>query len=241
LGKNACGIGRTLVRGNYKMYVVLTGDLKSSRKIKNRAKIQRKLKDALKIVNKRFKDVIIADFIIVGGDGFQGMILSPDFISKIYYLLFENIEHPFYLGIGIGDISTGLSKNVAEIDGRAFYLASEALEKTKKENKWIELKSDWENNDIIVCLLNFMAEVVWDWSKRQKDVIMYYREVKNKKNDATLKEISASLGIKKQTLSKILKRAKYTLLEDAERTIVGFVSQKWLTKESKPKMADKGK
>ena len=78
-----------------------------------------------------------------------------------------------------------------------------------------------------------MAEVIWDWSKRQKDIAMYYRKVKNKKNDATLKEISANIGIKKQTLSKILKRAKYTLLEDAEKTIVDFVSQKWLTKENK--------
>lgn len=221
------------------MYVVLTGDLKSSRKIKDRAKTQEKLKDTLKIINKRFSDVIIADFVIIGGDGFQGMILSPDFISDIYYLLFENIEYPFYLGIGTGNISTGLSKNVAEIDGRAFHLASAALGKAKKENKWIELKSDWENNDIITCLLNFMAEVMWGWSKRQKDVVMYYRKVKSKKNDATLKEISVSLGIKKQTLSKILKRAKYTLLEDAEKTVVNFISQKWLTKENKPKVADK--
>jgi len=43
LGKNTRGIGRTSVRDNYKMYVVLTGDLKSSRKIKDRAKIQGKL------------------------------------------------------------------------------------------------------------------------------------------------------------------------------------------------------
>jgi len=33
-----------------------------------------------------------------------------------------------------------------------------------------------------------MAEVVWDWSKRQKDVVMYYRKVKNKKNDATVED-----------------------------------------------------
>jgi len=222
-----------------KMYVVLTGDLKSSKKIKDRAKIQEKLKGALKTINKRFSDVIIADFVIVGGDGFQGMISSPVHISDIYYLLFENIEHPFYLGIGIGEISTNLSKNVAEMDGRAFHFASEALEEAKKKNKWIKLKSGWESNNILACLLNFITEVMWDWSKRQKDVIMYYRKMKNKKNNVTLEEISANIGIKKQTLSKILKRGKYPLLEDAEKTIVNFVSRKWLTEENKPKMADR--
>ena len=37
-------------------------------------------------------------------------------------------------GIGVGKISTGLSENVGEIDGEAFYTASEALERAKKEN-----------------------------------------------------------------------------------------------------------
>lgn len=221
------------------MYIVLAGDLKSSRKIKDRVEIQKKLKKALKIINERFKEVIIGEFIIVGGDGFQGMITSPEFILNIYYLLFENIEHPFYLGIGIGDISTALSKNVAEMDGKVFYRASEALEKTKRENKWIELKSDWEDNDIVGCLLNFMAEVMWNWSKRQKDVVIYYRKARSKKSRVTLVEISTGLGIKKQTLSKMLKRAKYSLLEDAEKIITAFVSRKWLKRDSKPEMAEK--
>ena len=39
-------------RGAHKMYVILTGDLKSSKKIKDRAKVQEKLKGALKILIK---------------------------------------------------------------------------------------------------------------------------------------------------------------------------------------------
>ena len=145
---------------------------------------------------------------------------------------FENIEHPFYLGIGIGDISTNLSKNVEEMDGRVFYLASEALEQAKKKKRWIKLKNAWGNDNIVTCLLNFMAEVIWSWSKRQKNVIIYYRKVKSRKSNATLEEISINLGIKKQTLSKILKRGKYALLEDAEEAILDFVSRKWLTEKN---------
>ena len=35
-------------------YVVVTGDLKSSRKLKDRAEVQEELKNALRIVNRRF-------------------------------------------------------------------------------------------------------------------------------------------------------------------------------------------
>ena len=60
-------------------HIVLTGDLKSSRKRKDRAKIQEDLKNALVIVNKTFDEAISADFMVVGGDGFQGMLSSLEY------------------------------------------------------------------------------------------------------------------------------------------------------------------
>ena len=58
-------------------FVVVTGDLKSSRRLKNRTKIQEHLKNALKNINNTFREKIVSKFIIVGGDGFQGMVSSP--------------------------------------------------------------------------------------------------------------------------------------------------------------------
>ncbi len=48
-------------------YVVVTGDLKSSRRLKDRAEVQEELKNALRIVNRRFEEEIPAKFIVVGG------------------------------------------------------------------------------------------------------------------------------------------------------------------------------
>lgn len=209
-------------------YVVLTGDLKSSRKLLalDRAKIQENLKKALTIINKKFKDTIIAKFIIVQGDAFQGMISSPKYLFDIYYALFENIAHQYYLGVGIGNISTDISKNVGEIDGEAFHRAIKALEQSKKENEWIKFEGCKEIDGIITCLLNFMADTMWNWTKRQREIVIYYKKMKSRKADLTLEEIAKDIGIKKQTISKILGRSKYKMIEKAEKNFVDFVSQK---------------
>ena len=207
-------------------YVVLTGDLKSSRKLEDRARVQEGLKNALLGINKELEKAIIAKFIIVGGDGFQGMLHAPKYIFDIYYALFEIINYPFYLGIGIGGISTNLSENVGEIDGEAFHKAYEALEKAKKENIWIAFKSEREIDEIVTYLLNFIADVMWNWTKRQREIVMYYKKVKDEKSDATLEEIAENIGIKKQTISKILRRSRYKLVKNAGKSFADFVSWK---------------
>jgi len=221
-------------------YVVLTGDLKSSKKLKDRAKVQEGLKNALMTINKRFEDAIIAEFIVVRGDSFQGMMSSPEHLFDVYYALFENIGCQFYLGVGIGGISTRLSENVGEMDGEAFHRAFNALEQAKRENVWIKFESGWEIDKIITCLLNFTVDVMWSWTERQKEVIMHYKKVKSRRGDVTLEEIADDMKVTKQTVSKILKRSKYRMIEEAERNFVDFINQKWLTEEYKPKMADKG-
>lgn len=218
--------------------MVVNGDLKSSRRLKDRAEVQEDLKNALRIVNKRFEEEIPAKFVVIGGDSFQGMLSSPKHLFDIYHVFFESINHQFYLGIGVGDISTRLSENVGEIDGEAFHKASDALERAKKDNLWIVFRSEWEIDEVVTCLLNFMADVMWSWTKRQREIVAYYRKVKNEKSSVTLEAVAEGIGIKKQTLSKILKRSEYKLLKEAEDTFVDFTSRYWLTERYKPKMAD---
>ena len=222
------------------MYVVLTGDLISSRELEDRAKVQEGLKNALTINNKRFKGAIVAKFIVVRGDSFQGMMSSPKYLFDLYYALFENIRYQFYLGVGIGSISTHLSENVGEMDGKAFHRAFNALERAKRESAWIKFKSGWEIDEIVTCLLNFTADVMWSWTERQEEVVMHYKRAKSSRGGTTLEEIADDMGVTKQTVSKILKRSKYRMIEEAERSFMDFINQKWLTEEYKPKMADKG-
>ncbi len=211
-----------------KDYIVLTGNLRSPRDLKNGAGAQENLKKAINRINKGFERTITAKFMLIGGDSFQGMISSPKSLFDIYQMFFDILNHEFYLGIGIGGISTRISERVSEIDGGAFYRAREALEEIKKQKKWIEIKSEWDTNDIISSLLNFIADTMWGWTERQKEIVGYCRKMKKKKEDLTLTDVAERKNITKQNVSKILKRAKYGMIEGAERSFVEFVSRKWV-------------
>ena len=195
-------------------YVVLTGDLKSSRKLSERAKVQEHLKSALKVVNERFADVIAAKFIVVGGDGFQGVLSSVEDIFDIYYTLFEKIEYPFYVGIGTGSISTSLSENVAEMDGEAFHRSSGALSKIKKKRNWVAFESGREIDSVITASWNLMADTIWNWSKRQKEIILYYR--KHGGGKEAVKSASESLDVGERSIYKTIRTGKYHLLKSME-------------------------
>ncbi|AUB56353.1 hypothetical protein BK007_10220 [Methanobacterium subterraneum] len=123
------------------MYIVLTGDLRSSKKMEDRNLSQEKLKGAINFVNSRFKDYLISDFRITGGDSFQGMISQLDVLVDLYFTLYGRIGNPFYLGVGVGSISTSLSEFVQEIDGEAFHLSADALRTAKKKKRWIVMES----------------------------------------------------------------------------------------------------
>lgn len=218
-------------------YIVLTGDLKSSRKMEDRAKIQEKLRNALVTVNKVFDEVISAEFVIFGGDGFQGMLSSLEYFFDVYYELFENIGHQFYMGIGVGGISTNLSKNVGEMDGEVFYRSSESLSKAKKEGSWIVFKSGEGVDDIVTSVLNLMADVIWSWSKRQRSIIVYYR--KHGENREAVKSAAENFGVGDRSIYKTLRTGKYHLLKSAENALREILNQKWFNLEIEPKIGNR--
>jgi hypothetical protein len=220
-----------------RQYVVMNGDMKSSRKIRNRFDVQERLKNAIEILNKDFKDSIVAGFKIVSGDSFQGMLSSSEHLMDIYYVLFENIEYPFYFGIGIGDISTTLSNNIEEIDGKAFYLALDALEEAKRRNFWVIIKSDLKDNDVISCLFNFIAERMWGWSKRQREIVLYYR--KHGEHSDTIKSAAMTFAVSERSIYKTLSTARYSLLEYAESVLRLTLNQKRFKNKIEPKTVQK--
>lgn len=207
------------------LYIVLTGDLKSSKKIENRSIVQENLKTALNYINYEFSDYIATEFKIIGGDGFQGMISSPIIIFDLYFTLFEKIDHPFYLGIGIGEIYTRLSENIEEIDGKAFHFSSNALEIAKRKKRWIVLESSLVYNDLFESVLNLSFEIMWDWTKRRKEIIIFYR--KHQENSTAIEEASIKFKVKTRTIYHTLESGKYSLLKYAENTFKKAINEDW--------------
>jgi hypothetical protein len=207
------------------MNIVITGDLKSSRKIDNRYISQDNLKNAIKHLNSTFRQHLISEFRIVGGDGFQGMISRSDIILEIYFSLFQKIQHPFYFGVGIGSISTQLSDFVQEIDGEAFHLSSEALTFAKKKNRWFVLRSNLKNNDLIECIFNFIFEIIWKWTERRREIILFYRN--HGENPQAIKMASIKFETGTRNIYKILEVGQYNLIKYGETVLKKELSENY--------------
>ena len=199
------------------MLIVITGDLKSSKKMNNRNSIQNNLKNAIQYINSHYEQYIISEFRIIGGDGFQGLISKSDIILDIYFSLFQKISHPFYLGIGIGSISTSLSEEVQEIDGEAFHFSSNSLSIAKKKNRWIVLKSNSKNNDLIECILNFIFEIMWKWTNRRREIILFYRN--HGETPETIELTANEFEVGTRNIYKILELGQYSLIKYGENVL----------------------
>lgn len=197
------------------MYIVLTGDLKSSKKMEDRNLSQEKLKEAINYVNSAFKDYLVTDFMITGGDSFQGMISRLDIMVDLYFALYSQIGNPFYLGVGMGNISTNLSEFVQEIDGEAFHRSADALRTAKKKKRWIAMDSGVDGDvEMAECILNLLFELVWSWTDRQADIILYYRN--NGENSQAIKQAAVKFDTGTRNIYKALEVGNYSLVKYSE-------------------------
>ncbi len=128
------------------IYCTIVCDVRSSRKLKNRDKIQYKIIDMLKQTNEHFKDVIASPFLITIGDEWQGLLKYPcDYLKVIKFFRNTLPEIKFYTGIGIGEITINdFELTVNQLDGPSFYRAREAIKLAKdKQLPLIILYDDW--------------------------------------------------------------------------------------------------
>lgn len=126
-------------------YLTMICDLKHSRQIQNREVIQYKLIELLKSANEKYKDYLVASFIITLGDEWQGLLKvdAPyeEVISFFKQGLPESIS--FYTGIGIGPITIhNFELTVNQLDGPSFYLAREAIGYAKRFGHRLVILSD---------------------------------------------------------------------------------------------------
>jgi len=99
-----------------KKVAVLTVDVSKSREFEDRGELQIKIKNAIKEVNSKYKNNLLAKFSITLGDEFQGAIkdreMSYDMLTWI-----EDLLYPARVkgGLGLGRVETPLSEKVTEM------------------------------------------------------------------------------------------------------------------------------
>lgn len=197
-------------------FCVMTIDLKRSKKLRNRALVQTKVLTLIDDLNQKFKKDLQAGFIMVLGDEFQGVLTSSKKAYQIFKYVKSRLEIESCCGVGIGSISTALSKNPSQMDGPAFYKSREALKEAKKEKVEIVIKSNNEEKD---QLLNTMVHLILNirkrWTKRQNQIINYFETHVN----ATQTEAAKHFNTSKQAMSKTVKITGWKEIRRAEKTV----------------------
>ena len=125
------------------LYTAIIGDIKGSKKLKDRWEVQNKLRTVLEEINDAYREDIASVFSITLGDEFQGLLKSPRYALKIVkYIQTKMYPTKFRIGIGLGDISTDIIPISAfGADGPAYYAAREmidALHENENKNKRAE-------------------------------------------------------------------------------------------------------
>ena len=196
-------------------------DIKGSRKLENWYSAIDKLGIILEKINKKFKSDVYMDFKPSIGDEFQGTLTSLKKAYDIYIYLKNELPIKFYCGIGSGDIEKLIEKDNS-LRGTAFYRARDALEVCKKEKKdiFVKLSSEkvlTEKEEMINTFLLLIETIKNSMTKKQKQVINYYREHPNYNYDEIanyFKDISGKGS--KQSVQQILKAARWKAIQTGE-------------------------
>ncbi len=192
---------------------VIIGDIRESRDLDDWRHIFMELRKTLRRINRRLSGSIVVTFQPTIGDEFQGAIGEPEKALDIYDFIRGELQIDIYYGIGIGSVEKPINKEMG-MRGSGFYRARDALDLCKKENRSIFIKSSDTPNptDKIVNTLLRLIEVLENsWTKRQREIVNYYRT----HPDYTYEQLGKHFGFSKQAASQFLKATNWEVITDS--------------------------
>ena len=165
-----------------KIYAVLTGDLIGSSRfnIKEREELLFILKDSFKIIS---PDIITSQFVIFRGDSFQGVLSRPDEALNAALIIRASLLSKFKgkrtrldarIAIGIGTIDYLPRDQAGEGDGEAFRNSGPELDKMKKGEQNLIIKTPWnEINEELQTECSLLDALIQRWTKEQAEANFY--------------------------------------------------------------------
>ena len=131
-----------MARRKKAIYVAIIGDVVASRRVPNRAALQRRLGVALAEVNRRFAPAIASTFALTIGDEFQGLLGGADDLHRLLGRLRAAV-HPIEVrfGLGVGRLDTPLMAEAIGMDGPCFHRARTALARAAEIASPVEVEA----------------------------------------------------------------------------------------------------
>lgn len=154
-----------------KPYFAVIGDIIGSRKVDDRAGLQRQLNTGLADVNRQYANLIASEYLLTIGDEFQGLLRTSKDLDRILASLRVAV-HPVDLrfGIGVGGLVTPLREQAIGMDGPCLQRARAAIERAKERSTQIEVEcgEDHPGFEIYSLLYSGMRR---SWTERQRQII----------------------------------------------------------------------
>ena len=190
--------------------IVLIGDIVASKKISNRAAVQRKLNRLFDGINadNKFLD---SPYTITLGDEFQAVYKNADEIfGDIWKILFALYPERARFSIGLGNISTKINRRQAiGMDGPAFYNAREGLNELKNNLYLLNIKGEEIcSGELIKHALFFVSHSIVKWKLTRMKIFNYLME------DLTIKQISKKIKITDKAVYKNIDRSGMYIITD---------------------------
>lgn len=220
------------------IYFAVIGDIISSRKIKDRSRFQKHLKEVIREINSEYADDLASAFVVTLGDEFQGLLKKADHLlemtDKIKFML-DPVEVRF--GIGIGGIDTEIDVlSSTGADGPAYWCARSAINSIHRHNDYktskilIEAQDDVDFLDTVNESLRLCDHTESKWRKTQRELVK--QSVLNFGHDSQVpqKKLADLLSITVQTVnSKIQSTGYYNYLR-LKKSVCTTLQNHWAEK-----------
>lgn len=199
------------------LFVALIGDIRGSRELEERNKVQKEFKRVVNSLNDHVPDSSIASrFTVTTGDEFQ--VLLTDATDAVEAAVSASDRfHPARLrfGIGRGELDTEVNPNQAiGMDGPCFHRARDAISSARKDGAW--LRVDGWSKDLdgrINPMFDLIQCVREDWTDRQAQFALALKE------EGTQKRVAERYDVSKSTVSESLSAGHVQEVRNAENSL----------------------
>lgn len=196
-------------------FLALIGDLRDSRKLPDRSRVQQSLEEVLARANRDFEDGLASRLVLTLGDEFQGLLIHPARVLPVIELL-SGIVPPGGLrfGLGWGTLSTPLKEESLAMDGPCFHGARDALARGKRADRWVTVGGfGVERDSVLNGIFGLMDGVRRRWKPAQAETVRLMREA------GTQKDVARVRGVDPSSVSRTLKAALHGSLVEAEESL----------------------
>lgn len=201
-------------------WLALLADLVGSRRVADRAAVQRRMLQTVEALNARHAGDLAAPLAVSRGDEVQGLFENRSAVVPVVVELADAL-HPveWCCGLGWGGLSTPLGAEVVRLDGPAFHGARAALERAQADGRWLAVEGiGGATGQALESVFALMQALRHRWTDRQTEFIRAVR-------GELQKDVAARFDVSPSTVSESLKAAGFGAVREGEAAAEALLSK----------------